>query len=240
MQASSAIYCPYTNRDILVEESSLEHILPKSLGGSDDLRIRCDHSTNSRIGHEIEGPLAKEFLWVIRRGKHDARGHSKKLPTARIKNATYGPEKRLAQVDFGQGVRLWDVRDQEYKSGRGSISISTSMNIDLPVRLTAKVALAAGHYVYGDLFREYVDHCQLRYVMNLDPASLDLEKSRADLGIDHLTVRVDNWMNEASTDPDDEILWLRLFCSSICGSVVVLMPGQDCFGAYIRVYPKPA
>lgn len=229
-QSRDTIYCPYTGNDIPVEVSGLEHIVPKSLGGADALRVRGDRSTNSRIGHEIEGPLANEFLWTTRRGMHDALGHSKRPPIARIKNATYGPENRLAQVDFGRGVRVWDVRDQEYKSGSGSVSITTSMNVDLPIRLTAKVALGAGYYVYGDLFREHVDHCQLREVMNLDPASLDLEKSRHELGIDHLTLRGDNWINEALVDPDDATLWLRLFCSSTCGSVVVLLPGQDCFG----------
>ena len=140
-----------------------------------------------------------------------------------------------------------DVHDRELKKGSGPIQISTSLNIDLPMRFAAKVALAAGYYVYGDLFRQYVDHRQLRDVMNIDPAKLDLNKGPTELGLDHLTVRIDDYLHEAPSDPDSEILMLRIFCSWVKGSVVVLMPGRGCFcvgvgllGYYLAMVNVPA
>ena len=230
--SNGTVYCPYTDREIPEEESSSEHIIPLALGGVDGFEIPVDRDINSIVGSELEGSLANEFIWALRRTKYDARGHSGKEPFARIKKASYGEEGRPAQAQFHhrKGVRVWDVRDREYKRGKGSISISTSLKIDLPVRFTAKVALAAGYFVYGDLFRQHVDHRQLRDVMNLDPAKLDLNEHPDDLGVGHLTLRVDNYLREAPSDPDSTILCLRMFCSSIRGTVVVLMPGQDCFG----------
>ena len=108
-------------------------------------------------------------------------------------------------------MRVWDVHDRELKKGSGPIQISTSLNIDLPIRFAAKVALAAGYYIYGDLFRQYVDHRQLRDVMNIDPAKLDLNKGPTELGLTHLTVRIDDYLHKAPFDPDSEILCFGFF-----------------------------
>ena len=243
------VYCPYTDREIPESKSSSEHIIPLSLGGVNGFEIPADATFNSTLGSEIDGKLAAEFLWGLRRTEHDARGHSGKEPRATISKASYGENSRLAQVDFSHksGVRVWDVHDRELKKGSGPIQISTSLNIDLPMRFAAKVALAAGYYVYGDLFRQYVDHRQLRDVMNIDPAKLDLNKGPTELGLDHLTVRIDDYLHEAPSDPDSEILMLRIFCSWAKGSVVVLMPGQGCFcvgvgllGYYLAMVNVPA
>ena len=225
------VYCPYTDREIPESESSSEHIIPLSLGGVNGFEIPVDATFNSTLGSEIDGKLATEFLLELRRTEHDARGHSGKEPRATIRKASYGKNSRLAHVDFSHktGVRVWDVRDREFKKGSGPIQIGTQLNIDLPRRFAAKVALAAGYYVYGDLFRQHVDHRQLRDVMNIDPANLDLSKGPTELGLDHLTVRTDDYLHEAPADPESEILMLRIFCSWVKGSVVVLMPGQGCF-----------
>ena len=224
------VYCPYTDREIPVEKSNSEHIIPLSLGGVSGFEIPVDRGFNSRVGSELDGRLSNEFLWALVRTRHDSRGHSGKKPFAIIKTAQYGKDDRLAQVYFHQreGVRVWDVRNRKYMRGKGRIQISTTLNIDLPVRFAAKVALAAGYYVYGDLFRRHVDHRQLRDVMNIDPAKLDPKRRQVDF--EHLTLRADNYLYEAPSDPDTRILWLRMYCSSIRGSVVILMPGKDCFG----------
>ena len=119
------------------------------------------------------------------------------------------------------------------KKRLGSIRINTTLNIDLPVRFTAKVALAAGYLVYGDLFRNFVDHRQLRDVMQTNPAHLDLTKSLSELGLGQHTLRIDTYLHEAPTDLDSELLWLRMYCASVNGSVIVLMPGGGCFGVAV-------
>ena len=233
--SGNTVYCPYTDSDISKATSSPEHIIPMALGGVDGFEILVNSGFNSKIGSEIDGKLSNEFFWALSRTKFNARGHSGKEPVATIKKASYGKDKRPAHVHFhsNHGIRVWDVRDREYKSGKGEISISASLNIDLPIRFTTKVALAAGYYVYGDLFRQHVDHRQLRDVMNIDPTKLDRSKSLAKLGLDHITLKIDTYLLKAPSDPDSQILWLRMFCSSISGSVVVVMPGQNCFGVAV-------
>ena len=243
------IYCPYTDRELPESQTSREHIIPLSLGGVDGFEIPVDAAFNSMVGTNLDGALANDFFIALRRTEYDARGHSGKEPMATSKHASYGKENHLAQVQLHRkkGLRVWDVRDRETKKNVGSGSIRASLNVDLPVRFTAKVGLAAGYYIYGDLFREHVDHRQLRDVMRIDPTKLDLNKSLAELGLDHLTLRVDHYLHEEPSDPDSPILCLRKFCQTVRGSVVVLLPGTDCFrvavgilGQYLTMINVPA
>ena len=222
------VYCPYINREIPESGTTPEHIIPLSLGGVSGFTIPVDATVNSKVGADIDGALAKEFLIAVRRREYDARGHSGTEPKATMR-ATYGEDARPAQVGFDKkkGMSFWDAREGEAKKVPGQFSIRTSLNIDLPVLFTAKVALSAGYYVYGNLFREHVDHHQLREVMNIDPAKLDFDKDPAALGLEHLTVPVDTYLSEAPPGGDSLILCLRKFCSTVRGSVVVLMPVMD-------------
>ena len=243
------IYCPYVDQDIPDAQASREHIIPLSLGGTECLEILVDAAFNSKVGSVLDGAVANEFLFALRRTEFDARGHSGKKPLATIKSANYGDGKRPAQVHFHRkdGLTVWDGRDREFKEGVPSVHISTSLNIDLPIRFTAKVALAAGYFAYGDLFRHDVDHRQLRDVMNTDPGNLDLDRSLGEQGLGHLTLRVDDYLREASEDTDPTLFLLRSFCSAVKGSVIVLMPGHGCFivavgilGMYVGMVNVPA
>ena len=232
------IYCPYSNRDLPENATNREHIIPLSLGGADGFEIPVDAAVNSYLGKALDGPLAGEFLFAVRRTKYNARGHSGKEPLATIKRASYGSDNRPAQVSFHsqKGLCVWDARDRkEVTESVGAFCINTSLNIDLPVRFTAKVALAAGYYVYGNLFREHVDHHQLRDVMNTNPAELVLRTSPAAPALKRLTLRVDSYLHKPPSDADIPLPALRAFCSTVRGSVVVLMPGPDCFGIGVGI-----
>ena len=228
------IYCPYTDREVATSKSSSEHIVPLALGGVNGFEVRVDRDFNLQVGSELDGKLANEFLWALQRTEFDARGHSGRRPVATTKRATYG-HGRSAQVHFHKkrGLRVWDERDRKDKTAVGPIRISTSLNVDLPVRFAAKVALGAGFNVYGDLFREHVDHRQLRDVMRTDPAKLDLALGPDELGLEHLTLRVDHYLRDTSDDSDSAIPELRALCSSIRGSAVILAPGRGCFGVAV-------
>ena len=244
------IYCPYTDRDIPEGQSSPEHIIPLSLGGINGLEISVDSAVNSQVGSKLDGALGNEFLFALKRTKFDTRGHSGKKPVALIRKATYGENNRPAQVCFHSNERLkvWDSRDGQFKERVPRFGISVSIDIDLPVRFAAKVALAAGYYVYGDLFRQHVDHRQFRDVMNTDMHKLDFTKTPADLGLGHLTLQVDSYLREIPDEPEyDGLNSIRAFCSSVEGSVVVLAPGYGCFsvgvgilGQYVATVIAPA
>ena len=241
------IYCPYTDRNLPESETNSEHVIPLSLGGVDGFEILVDAGSNARVGSMLEGALANEFIWALARTKYDARGHSGKEPNATIKNATYGDDNRVAQVYFHsrKGLSLWDVRDREFKKVPGTFKISSSLNIDLPIRFTAKVALAAGYFVYGDLFRECVDHRQFRDVMCTDLSKLDLSKNPEDLSLSHFTLTADSYLRAPATEHDLQLI--RLFCSAVRGSVVMLLPGTDSLsvavgilGRYLAMVTVPA
>ena len=232
------IYCPYTDRDIPEAQSSPEHIIPLSLGGINGLEISVDSAFNSQVGSKLDGALANESLFALKRTEFDTRGHSGKKPFALIRKATYGENNRPAQVRFHlkEGLKVWDSRDREFKERVPSFAISLLLDVDLPVRFAAKVALAAGYYAYGDLFRQYVDHRQFRDVMNTDLRKLDLTKTPADLGLGHLTLQVDSYLREVPDEPEyDALNSIRAFCSSVEGSVVVLAPGYGCFGVGVGI-----
>ena len=231
------IYCPYVDQDIPNAQASQEHIIPLSLGGTNCLEIPVDAACNSKVGSVLDGAVANEFLFALKRTEYDARGHSGKKPLATIKSANYGDDKRPAQVHFHkkEGLKVWDARNREFRERVPNFHISTSLNIDLPVRFTAKVALAAGYFTYGDLFRHHVDHRQLRDVMNIDPSNLDLGRSLGEQGLGHLTLRVDDYLREVGEDTDPTLFLLRSFCSAVKGSIIVLMPGHGCFGVAVGI-----
>ena len=117
----------------------------------------------------------------------------------------------------------------------GTFRINTTLNYDLPVRFTAKVALAAGYFVYGDHFRHHVDHQQLRDVMRVRPARLNLTDD-ADLRVlQHINVRVDHCLREPPAESEWRLNALRAFCSDVEGSVVILVPGDGALGVTVGI-----
>ena len=226
------VYCPYTDQDLPLQETSSEHVIPLALGGANGFEIRAATTANSSLGSTHDGKLANELIFALRRTRLNARGHSGNLPAAKFKRASYGPEARPAQVSLahGEGIRVWDPKDRELKSGVGTVRIQSVLDVDLPIRFSAKVALAAGYFAYKELFRECVDHSQLRETMNLDLAGFDLGGEEPPTGLEHLTIRVDNYLFESSSD---RLRVLREWCTSVNGSKVVLIPGHDCFSVCV-------
>ena len=70
------IYCLYSNRELPESKTNREHIIPLSLGGVNGFEIAVDATLNSEIGTALDGALANELLFALRRTKYDARGHS--------------------------------------------------------------------------------------------------------------------------------------------------------------------
>lgn len=96
----NTIYCPYTDTEIDVNSSSAEHIIPLSLGGSNDFTIPVGKEYNSKIGSDIDGDLANDFLVLFRRRNFDARGHSDKKPKVILKNPTWGKTTARHKLNF--------------------------------------------------------------------------------------------------------------------------------------------
>ena len=156
----STIYCPYTDRDIPLSETSPEQIIPLPLGGMNGFTIPVSKEFNSRVGSEIDGALANDFLVMSKRDKYGATGQTRKHPQNVIphgKNAVTGEP---LHVTMGQrsGLRLWDPKLRKDVTGKSQqVSIGFKIDLDVTTRFVAKVALSAGYLVYGDHFRRHVN-----------------------------------------------------------------------------------
>lgn len=175
------IYCPYTDRDIPISQSSPEHIIPLALGGMNGFTISVSKDFNSNIGSEIDGALANDFLVRSTRDKHGVKGHSKRHPENVFPNASNAETGEPLHVTLGQvrGLRLWDPKQKRDVTGKGQkVNIGFKVDLDVTYRFVAKVALSAGYLVYGDHFRKHVKHEDFRKIMNHRPTEMgDLLKT---------------------------------------------------------------
>lgn len=165
------MYCPYTDKQVELEEASFEHIIPKSLGGSNSFGIQVEKEANSKLGAEVDGKMAADFFISQRRNEWDIRGHSGKRPVPRYKGVLE-PGSLPIQLDLDKGERKLDVFSP--KHGRllrseetmgKNLSFTTTLDPVLWVRFAAKVALAAGYLTYGDRFVDCVEHRPIREFM---------------------------------------------------------------------------
>ena len=56
------MYCIYTDRDVAEADGNQDHIIPLSLGGSDDFTVWADERFNSRMGSTVDGAIHKDFF----------------------------------------------------------------------------------------------------------------------------------------------------------------------------------
>ncbi len=164
--AEKIIYCPYTDKELQESETSPEHIFPLSLGGDDQFVIPVDRSFNQKVGSEIDGKFSNEFLMQKKRADFGTRGHSGKTPQPVIKNAKDLKTGRPIQVTMGKELKIWDSINRKQTSPYNrKFQVSVNVDIDLPLRFLAKVALSGGYWVYGETFRKYAAHQELRLIM---------------------------------------------------------------------------
>jgi hypothetical protein len=226
---SSIIYCPYTDREISLSDSSPEHIIPLALGGMNSFTLPVSKEFNSRIGSEIDGALANDFLVMSKRDKHLVKGHSGKEPEYVVSNASDADTGTPLRVTMGQrkGLRIWSPIEKRDLTGLGkTVNISINMDIDIALKFVAKVALSAGYLIYGDLFRKKVKHEELRTIMNNRPTEVGE-------AIYTMETRVDHRFRDAETD-NDKIL--RAMCQAVSPhSIVALMPSSTSLSVVVGV-----
>ena len=217
------IYCPYIDKEIPEEQTNQEHIIPLSLGGINGFEIPVDRKFNLEVGSKIDGAIANDMIVIMKRNELDIRGHSGKKPAFVSKKSTLMETGKPVQVTFDkmEGVKVWDPIDKKYLQGQGVISSKFTMPIDSDIKFVAKVALSAGYFVYGDLFRENVAHDEIRFIMNFD---MDINNPKAK----EIKTRVDSRFSD-STDPTMQTL--RALCGLLgSSSVVGFLPDQVIWG----------
>lgn len=244
MVTEKLIYCPYSDQEIVSSATSSEHVIPLSLGGHDDFILPVDASSNSKLGAEIDGKIANDFLMLMRRRDHDARGHSGKPPEPIMKKAKDAKTGRPIQVNLGKNLKVWDAIDKKEIPGEGmQVAAKLVMDLDSPTQFLAKTFLSAGYFIYGDLFRHKVRHQDARLLM----------KGVSKLTEDEVSSLQTKMFRSIQADLEDPIQQQeyelqKLFCQLIKGSFVVFIPTAQnqlhmfcsILGAYMGMLNVPA
>lgn len=226
--STTKIWCPYAGEEMDSAACNAEHIIPLSLGGSNSFTVPVSKTLNAEVGSAIDAALAtRDVITMFRRREFDARGHSNKKPEVRIRNATYGADLRPAQVTLGgkDGTTVWDARNrldvpEQELAGQG-IQLKFTIKPFDRIRFVAKVALAAGYAIYGELFRTFADHADLRglvHAKSLDAAKQVLVASNLRGCFDLYPV-----------EPKDarQVQLEKVMCEAVSGSVVMSTPTNE-------------
>lgn len=227
-------YCPYTDTEIPDAECSPEHIVPLSMGGVNGFEIPVCASFNSRVGSTIDGAMANSFFILNLRNQFLVKGHRKKHPVFVAKNAKGMESNRPLQVHLDRhgGFKVWNPIEKIETKKRIPENISFSVDIDphLGIRFCAKVALSAGYFVYGELFRNNVKHSELRTLMNHSISELSEEE------IYSFETLVDT---DLQTENQPQVRVFRHICEAASPySVVGLVPNSTRISVFVGVMGK--
>lgn len=231
------MYCPYTNQEIEPHVANIEHIIPLSLGGSNQFTINVDAEFNSEAGSKIDGALANDFLIISRRIELDARGHSNKKPSAKNKRSTMGAEERPVQVDYfnPNGFKVYDpiARRELTENEISGETFKSTFTLSRYGRLqfAAKVALAAGYFVFGEWFRQNIAHHEVRALMSFNSSSKPQDFEKFELRA------YDEFMLASEADQLERKLD-ECFCGIVKGSCVYFVPGPKNIGVTVGVLGK--
>lgn len=228
------MYCPYTDEELLPEETNCEHIIPLSLGGVNQFVISVNSKFNAEVGSKVDGVLANDFLVLPRRIALDARGHTKKKPSAISKKSTMGDQKLPVQIEFfsEEGLKVYDAIERRYLTEEeiSGKKFTSRFRFDRfsRLRFAAKVALAAGYFVFGEWFRQNVAHHELRALMNLhslpDPEDFGGFRTRV----------YDEFTRPSGAD-QNQFAMDEALCRLVRGSCVYFVPGPVNLGIAVGV-----
>ena len=166
-------YCIYLNKLVSEDNLSPEHIIPLSLGGSDEFVLPVDAETNKRLGGKIDGRLTKDYIMSSIRRKNNYRGHTKKAPKSTFKASKFKDSGKPLIVTFGKDTgSFYDPISKSEIPKEEMVGRSFEMNlkIDRYARplFIVKTLLSAGYYIFGDQFLNFCDHESLRKFMNFE------------------------------------------------------------------------
>ncbi len=230
------VWCPYTDKEIRLADTTPEHVVPLSLGGVSEFCVRTEKKANSDIGSKIDAPLADEFLVKQRRNRLGMVGHSGNHPVVTWKSSELDSGEPV-QVTLDRGdVRIWSPVRKQYIAVGSDVQIRSkwTMYVDTPLRFAAKVALSAGYFVYGDLFRRAVAHDEVRFIMEFDLRGVtpgeraELERRASTMG-----VQAEDWLRR-DDNPDLEVFRLlsQAYGSS---SIAGLIPTKSSLTVFVGV-----
>ncbi|HVW79045.1 MAG TPA: hypothetical protein VHB45_15630 [Alloacidobacterium sp.] len=190
--------------------------------------IAVHQDANSKIGSTVDAAMAEDFLVKMKRNRFDVRGHSGTEPVVIDKYARNSKGLPL-QVALNQrsGLKVWSPRDREYVADEraANLELKFVFSIDTAMKFVAKVALSAGYFTYGELFRTNVKHSDFRAIMNFESSD-----SKRHEGIE---ARIDDRFSESA---NEDIRIFRGLCrASEPYSLVGFAHSRDRFGVFVGI-----
>lgn len=173
-----AMYCIYLDEDVDQKDMNREHIIPLSLGGANGFEIHVDSQTNAKMGSDVDAAIANDFFMSFPRRENDARGHSNKQPFPLANKSKLVSSDKPLQIAFKkEKIEVYSPIDRRCLDESEVVGETFQSTFKLDpysrMRFTAKVALSAGYFIYGDLFRKNVKHNELRMLMSFDRSTAD-------------------------------------------------------------------
>jgi len=231
---SNTIWCPYTDKDITLEETTPEHIIPLSLGGCNSFCIPADATFNSKTAAKVDADVANDFSVKFRRREFHAIGHSKKSPIIELPNSKFEDSgepihvtlkgKESPSIFVHKTKKMLDEKDFLGKMFISEFKLERFAYI----KFAAKVALSAGYSIYGDLFRKKVSHHELRLLMNYSN-----EKNGELFSTEKL--KVYDKFCEIKEQDRVECDTHKFMCSAVRGSCVLAIPGSQNIGFIVGI-----
>jgi hypothetical protein len=164
-------FCIYLNSDVADGESNDEHVFPLSLGGHDRFTIKVSKFANTLANRELDEKLKTCPFLATNRKRHGATGHRNKTPSPPNVKITVGSDKSVVfrfddndLLQFYSHKRLKFLNAENIKTDGATFSLMQERSLRL--KFTAKVALASGYFVYGNVFVENAKTEDLRALMN--------------------------------------------------------------------------
>lgn len=172
------MYCIYLDEDVDQKDMNREHIIPLSLGGANGFEIHVDLQANAKMGSNVDAAIANDFFMSFPRRDKDARGHSNKQPFPLAKKSKLVSSDKPVQIAFKkEKIEVYSPIDRRYLDQSKVVGETFKSTFKLDpysrMRFTAKVALSAGYFIYGDLFRSNVKHSEIRMLMSFYRSTAD-------------------------------------------------------------------
>jgi hypothetical protein len=207
------MYCIYTDAEVDEADGNYDHVIPLSLGGNDGFCVWSDRGFNSVIGSTVDGALANDALVMMARRDADARGHSGIEPVPVWRKSIF--EGRPVQVSLGDEIKVWDSRARRYLEPKDFLNIPMESrwiyNTFARSRFTAKVALGAGYFVFGQSFRSSADCGEFRRMLTADLTTFETTL------VAHDPILKGRW-------PSADITAFRLMCEYLGRTTLIVLP----------------
>lgn len=224
LTAHELVYCIYSDKKIPKSESSLEHILPLSLGGVNAFTVPVSRKLNSEFGHSIDGAFSNDPLITLRRAKKDSRGHNNSPVMAKWRRGSDDKGNPIQTIISKDKLSFFDAKLRRYLTDEESAgrAFKSQFKIEQFVRLpfSAKVALGTGYFLYGEAFLQHACHGELRSLLKPFQSIEDavLRDSRI-LYFDRIN-DPDRWRHDLKHRVIEQIIQVN-----DCSAVVVLVNG---------------